>query len=670
DEQQRFAQIQAERMKREQAREENDLKLIEIAPKIRLNDLSRDTRLNKQFVSSLTAHSGQHHGIVDFVVNPTRFRVIIPKQNLILPLVLDGLRGPRAAGPSQDPEETHPYAVEAARLARLILMQRDVEVTIKRLDNSGRSWVGSLIFAGKDVAEILVDAGLAWINGTRVQIQQPVLNAQNVTVQNAVVSAASETDDQKVKVNETEQKEEVKPETKTAEQEEGEAKTGKKNKKKKQKPQKEKELEQKQTEKQNKPQFIITVPDFGHNQQEQKLLETQNRAALQRRGVWSLENPIMEIAVEQNLDEEQEFIENGEYGSQFENSRQKGGIISSSSTEEPKDDKTMQLCVVVDIINTGAVVLQFSKSVDEELNKRINTIMQLPKDDQHRQTYQVFRKDSLPELNTRVAVKIVQNEYSAAKSQEKVEELAKEVEKEKLDEQQQDKEKEKETEEKQGKNKNKKKGKKTESPTTWTRADVIKIDEFKGFIGLDLIDRQVYYDLPISKVTNELMVLDADLAAPGPTAECACLGYIRPIPDNAQINEEAEQNLKRKMIGNVFGCRREWTDHKQRLFVVLFDIPAAPSQQQQSSSSSSTAPTEEIKGSESQPININLDLVRLGYARYDDVDTPKYKRRELEEYIEAEKQAREAHKGAWLYGDFRSDKEAEIDERKQRRKRK
>ncbi|KAA6352725.1 MAG: hypothetical protein EZS28_051748 [Streblomastix strix] len=104
------------------------------------------------------------------------------------------------------------------------------------------------------------------------------------------------------------------------------------------------------------------------------------------------------------------------------------------------------------------------------------------------------------------------------------------------------------------------------------------------------------------------------------------------------------------MIENVFGYIRELTDHKQRLFVVLFDIQSKPNQSQQSSQSS--VPIGEIKGREIQPTNINQDLVRQECARYDDVDTPKYKRRELEEYIEAEKQALEAHKGAWLYEDF------------------
>ncbi|KAA6381962.1 MAG: hypothetical protein EZS28_022512 [Streblomastix strix] len=45
-------------------------------------------------------------------------------------------------------------------------------------------------------------------------------------------------------------------------------------------------------------------------------------------------------------------------------------------------------------------------------------------------------------------------------------------------------------------------------------------------------------------------------------------------------------------------------------------------------------------------------------SRYDDVDTHRYKRRELGEYIEAEKHAREAHKESLQYEDFH-DKEAE-----------
>ncbi|KAA6400397.1 MAG: hypothetical protein EZS28_004071 [Streblomastix strix] len=109
------------------------------------------------------------------------------------------------------------------------------------------------------------------------------------------------------------------------------------------------------------------------------------------------------------------------------------------------------------------------------------------------------------------------------------------------------------------------------------------------------------------------------------------------------------------MIENVFGYIRDLTEHKQRLFDVLFDIPSTPNQSQ---SSSSLTPIEEIKGSENQLININQDLVRQGYARYDDVYAHKYKRRELEEYIEAENHARETHKESLLYDDFH-DKEDE-----------
>ncbi|KAA6365811.1 MAG: hypothetical protein EZS28_038662 [Streblomastix strix] len=109
------------------------------------------------------------------------------------------------------------------------------------------------------------------------------------------------------------------------------------------------------------------------------------------------------------------------------------------------------------------------------------------------------------------------------------------------------------------------------------------------------------------------------------------------------------------MIEIVFGYIRELIDQKQRLFVVLFDIQSTLNQSQ---SSSSLTPIEEIKGIENQLINMNQDLARQECARYDDEDTHKCKRRQLEEYIEAEKHAREAHKESLLYEDFH-DKEAE-----------
>ncbi|KAG9094261.1 hypothetical protein FRC07_011333, partial [Ceratobasidium sp. 392] len=105
---------------------------------------------------------GRVPAVVDYVASGSRFKVLIPKDNLSLTLVLSGIRAPRTArNPS---EKNEPYGQEALDFATYRYMQRDVEVEFEATDKTG-GFIGALYLNKTENAAVtLVREGLATIH--------------------------------------------------------------------------------------------------------------------------------------------------------------------------------------------------------------------------------------------------------------------------------------------------------------------------------------------------------------------------------------------------------------------------------------------------------------------------------------------------------------------------
>ncbi|KAJ7647235.1 hypothetical protein FB45DRAFT_892832 [Roridomyces roridus] len=103
-----------------------------------------------------------YQAIVDYVAAGSRFKLVLPKDNQSLTLVLGGIRAPRTArNPS---EKSEPYGVEAAEFASRRYMQREVEFEVETLDKSG-GFIGTLYLNKTENAAIaLVKEGLATVH--------------------------------------------------------------------------------------------------------------------------------------------------------------------------------------------------------------------------------------------------------------------------------------------------------------------------------------------------------------------------------------------------------------------------------------------------------------------------------------------------------------------------
>ena len=100
-------------------------------------------------------------GIVDFVKGPSRFTVLVPRENAKLTLVLSCIRAPRSArNPS---EASEPMGQEAHDFANRKCMQRDVEIDVDGTDKSG-GFIGALYVNRENFARSLVEEGLATVH--------------------------------------------------------------------------------------------------------------------------------------------------------------------------------------------------------------------------------------------------------------------------------------------------------------------------------------------------------------------------------------------------------------------------------------------------------------------------------------------------------------------------
>ncbi|KIM75079.1 hypothetical protein PILCRDRAFT_827642 [Piloderma croceum F 1598] len=129
-------------------------------PKPPLNISETNTRAT-QFLNGFK-RLGKVPGIVEYVAAGSRFKVLLPKENQTLTLVLGGIRAPRTARNSS--EKAEPYGSEAAEFATRRYMQRDVEIEVDTVDKSG-GFIGTLFVNKTENAAItLVKEGLASVH--------------------------------------------------------------------------------------------------------------------------------------------------------------------------------------------------------------------------------------------------------------------------------------------------------------------------------------------------------------------------------------------------------------------------------------------------------------------------------------------------------------------------
>ncbi|KAJ7770129.1 hypothetical protein DFH07DRAFT_266338 [Mycena maculata] len=129
-------------------------------PKQPLN-ISESTSRATQFLNSFK-RLGRISAVVDYVAAGSRFKLLLPKDNQTLTLVLGGIRAPRTARNAS--EKSEPYGNEASEFASRRYMQRDVEFEVDTIDKSG-GFIGSLYLNKTENAAVaLVTEGLATVH--------------------------------------------------------------------------------------------------------------------------------------------------------------------------------------------------------------------------------------------------------------------------------------------------------------------------------------------------------------------------------------------------------------------------------------------------------------------------------------------------------------------------
>ncbi|EJD02961.1 transcription factor [Fomitiporia mediterranea MF3/22] len=130
-------------------------------PKAPMNVSESSVRAN----SHLSGYKrlGRMPAVVDYVASGSRFKILLPKDNQSITLVLGGIRAPRTARNAN--EKGEPFGAEAAEFATRRYMQRDVEIEIDTVDKSG-GFIGALYLNKTENAAItLIREGLASVHG-------------------------------------------------------------------------------------------------------------------------------------------------------------------------------------------------------------------------------------------------------------------------------------------------------------------------------------------------------------------------------------------------------------------------------------------------------------------------------------------------------------------------
>ena len=132
------------------------------APRSSVTDLTDPKARDRapRFLSALQRH-GKVRAVVQFIPNGTRFKVLVPKENVVVSFACVGVRCPMCARKNDPKSASEPFGDEAAAFARDKCFQRDVDIEVESVDKNG-TFIGNLYLADKrNYGVLLVEAGLA-----------------------------------------------------------------------------------------------------------------------------------------------------------------------------------------------------------------------------------------------------------------------------------------------------------------------------------------------------------------------------------------------------------------------------------------------------------------------------------------------------------------------------
>ncbi|CAK9002815.1 Ribonuclease TUDOR 2 (AtTudor2) (TUDOR-SN protein 2) (100 kDa coactivator-like protein) [Durusdinium trenchii] len=135
-------------------------------------DLASNKELAKAHLPQLQSKNGrgQLKGIVEYVHNGARLRVLVPAENVVLNLALAGVSAPQTARPARGGRpatEGEPWGQEATVYTKSLVLQREVTVDIETMDKGGTAIGQCILKKGNksvNVAVELVQQGLAAVN--------------------------------------------------------------------------------------------------------------------------------------------------------------------------------------------------------------------------------------------------------------------------------------------------------------------------------------------------------------------------------------------------------------------------------------------------------------------------------------------------------------------------
>ena len=131
-------------------------------PAPRMGDASETASKANTFLSGLK-RAGRVSAIVDFVASASRFKLIVPRENVRLTFVLAGIRAPKTARNASEKDE--PFGREGLDFSTVRALQRDVEIEVFSTDKVG-GFIGALYLNKTDnLAVSLVENGLATVHG-------------------------------------------------------------------------------------------------------------------------------------------------------------------------------------------------------------------------------------------------------------------------------------------------------------------------------------------------------------------------------------------------------------------------------------------------------------------------------------------------------------------------
>ncbi|EPS37508.1 hypothetical protein H072_8785 [Dactylellina haptotyla CBS 200.50] len=99
--------------------------------------------------------------VVDFIASGSRFKLLIPKENVRLTFVLSGIRAPRTARNAS--EKSEPFGPEALEFTSRRAHQRDVEIDVEAIDKAN-GFIGTMYVNRENMAKLLVEEGLAQVH--------------------------------------------------------------------------------------------------------------------------------------------------------------------------------------------------------------------------------------------------------------------------------------------------------------------------------------------------------------------------------------------------------------------------------------------------------------------------------------------------------------------------